>query len=256
MLSSWSRFVSLVLLHLVSLYFVTKFIIFREYQGPATILRKEGSSVPTMPLPSTKPILHYLNIGSLGRGEVVRLFLKDAGIDFQDNRYANDDTWAATSADLKKKGITRTGKVPALEYDGVILHQHISMLRYLARELGSYDGETSLEKYIVDAVSDLYIDWRFQWVANLKSTTDEFKDKVVPEFYTVLSQYYTERGGPFLLGSKATYADFAVYQSIDNNEKTGTLPSNLPRAILTFKEAFEARPRVAAYLASERNTKI
>ncbi|KAH8806132.1 putative glutathione S-transferase [Xylogone sp. PMI_703] len=209
-----------------------------------------------MPLPSTKPILHYLNIGSLGRGEVVRLFLKDAGIDFQDNRYANDHTWAATSEELKKKGITRTGKVPALEYNGIILHQHISILRYLSRELGSYDGETSLEKYIVDAVADLYIDWRFQWVANIKGATDEYKNKTVPDFYNVLSQYYSERGGPFLLGSKVTYADFAVYQSIDNNEKTGTLPANLPGAILKFKEAFEARPRVAAYLASGRNTKI
>lgn len=34
------------------------------------------------------------------------------------------------------------------------------MLRFLARELGSYDGETSAEKYLVDAVADIYIDWR------------------------------------------------------------------------------------------------
>lgn len=38
--------------------------------------------------------------------------------------------------------------------------QHIPILRYLARELGEYDGRTSPEKYIVDAVADIYIDWR------------------------------------------------------------------------------------------------
>ncbi|KAH8807095.1 putative glutathione S-transferase [Xylogone sp. PMI_703] len=206
-------------------------------------------------LSTAKPILHYFDVGSFGRGEVVRLFLKDAGIEFQDNRYAYDDTWAATSKELKEKGITRTGKIHALEYNGMILHQisyissHIPIPRYLARELGNYDSETSLEKYVVDAVADVYIDWRAQWVLYLQNPTAEYKNKVVPDFYDVLSQYYSECGGPFLLGSRVTYADFAVYQSIDNNEKTGTLPITLPGPILRFKEAFEARSRVAAYLA-------
>ena len=38
--------------------------------------------------------------------------------------------------------------------------QHIPILRYLARELGSYDGVTNEAKYTVDAVADIYIDWR------------------------------------------------------------------------------------------------
>jgi glutathione S-transferase len=38
--------------------------------------------------------------------------------------------------------------------------QHLPILRYFAREIGGYDGETNWEKYIVDAVADIYIDWR------------------------------------------------------------------------------------------------
>ena len=53
----------------------------------------------------------------------IRLFLHDAGIDFNDVRYKYDQTWTATSEDLQKKGISRTGKVPELEYQGVILSQ-------------------------------------------------------------------------------------------------------------------------------------
>lgn len=53
-----------------------------------------------------------------------------------------------------------TGKVPVLEYNGTILSQHLPILRYLSRELNSYDGQTSMERYLVDAVSDIYIDWR------------------------------------------------------------------------------------------------
>lgn len=50
-----------------------------------------------------------------------RLFLRDAGIEFEDVRYPFDGSWAATSAWLREKGISRTGKVPALEYHGTIL---------------------------------------------------------------------------------------------------------------------------------------
>lgn len=38
--------------------------------------------------------------------------------------------------------------------------QHVPILRYLSREFGAYDGHSSFDKYVVDAVSDLYIDWR------------------------------------------------------------------------------------------------
>lgn len=88
------------------------------------------------------------------------LFLKDAGIEFKDVRYKFDDTWPATSKSLKDKGISRTGKVPELEYKGITLAQHIPILRYLARDLGSYDGVTNAAKYTVDAVADIYVDWR------------------------------------------------------------------------------------------------
>lgn len=56
------------------------------------------------------------------------------------------------------------------------------------------------------------------------SANREYKDSVVPKYYAVLAQYYAERKGPYLLGDKVTYADFAVYQSIDNDRRTGTLP--------------------------------
>lgn len=103
--------------------------------------------------------------------------MRDAQFEFKDVRYAYDDTWPATSKKLTAQGVTRTGKLPALEYKGKILtqvstgskylllnkpltFQHVAILRFLSRELGRYDGETSEEKYIVDAVADLYIDWR------------------------------------------------------------------------------------------------
>lgn len=96
---------------------------------------------------------------------------------------------------------------------------------------------------MVDAVSDIYIDWRVskyplkvklgsplltsmqsRWVANLSDKTDKYKYEFVPKYYSILGKYYSDYEGPYLLGSKVTYADFAVYQSIDNDERTETLP--------------------------------
>ncbi|KAL2836140.1 glutathione S-transferase [Aspergillus pseudoustus] len=201
-----------------------------------------------------RPVLHYLDIGSLGRGEVIRLFLQDAGIDFEDKRYPFNDTWQATSKELQEKGISKTGKVPVLEYKGVLLAQHIPILRYLSRDLGAYDGTTNLEKYTVDAVADLYIDWRAEWASNLSKVSDGYKSKFLPDYYTVLSEYYGRSDGPFLLGDRISYADFAVYQSIDNDAGIGALPEFLPEQIVKFKKAFEERPLVAQYLQSGRKT--
>ncbi|OGM42362.1 putative glutathione S-transferase [Aspergillus bombycis] len=205
-----------------------------------------------MPLPSTKPTLYYLDIGSLGRGEVIRLFLKDAGVEFNDVRYPYDDTWPKASAELKQKGLSVTGQVPVLEYEGHILSQHLPILRYLARELGEYDGNTSLEKYLLDAVADVYNDWRVQWVSNLGNVTEKFKNEFVPNYYNVLATFYAQKEGPYLLGETITYTDFVVYQSIDNDSQIGTLPASLPEPLARFRAAFEARPRVAPYLASRR----
>jgi hypothetical protein len=57
------------------------------------------------------------------QGRLFRLFLRDARVDFEDVRYAYDDSWPTTSAELKEKGLSVTGKVPVLEYEGKVLRQ-------------------------------------------------------------------------------------------------------------------------------------
>lgn len=140
---------------------------------------------------SATPTLNYLDLGSLCRGEIARyditiipdrdlysqqygLFLKDVALEFVDFRYPYDDKWKQTSKSLDSQGVTLTGKLPSLDYNGHLLTQvsvsfasvqltaavncliltrllkHLSILRYLARELGAYDGKTSHEKYLMD----------------------------------------------------------------------------------------------------------
>ncbi|KAI5455891.1 glutathione S-transferase [Mariannaea sp. PMI_226] len=171
----------------------------------------------------TLPTLHYLNIGRLGCGEVIRLFLRDNGINFKDVHIKYDNIWPANSKKLQEQGLSKT-------------------------EIGSYEGDTSFEKYIVDAIADVHNDWRVQWVANLDKVTDEYKNEFSPKHYQILDDYYSERSGPYLLGNKITYANYAVYQSIDNDQRTGTLPATLPASLKALVEAVEGRPNIAEYI--------
>ncbi|KAL6909171.1 glutathione S-transferase [Trichoderma evansii] len=184
----------------------------------------------------------------------VSLFLRDAGIEFNDIRHPYG-TWSVESDKFMEQGITRTGKLPALVINGTILNQHIPILRYLSRDIGRYDGETNHEKFQVDAISDNYIDWRAQWAANISNASDDYKNKFLPVYYAAVAKYYSDNKGPYLLGDKITYADFAIYQSIDNDERIGALPAELPAEIVTLREAIEARPNIAAYIQENRHKK-
>ncbi|KAL1972891.1 hypothetical protein VTN31DRAFT_6433 [Thermomyces dupontii] len=196
-------------------------------------------------------VYHYLDIGRLGRGGVLVLFLKDAGIDYKEVLYKVDATWPENKQKLREKGITRTGQLPALEYDGHTFSQHIPILRYFARKLGRYDGETNWEKYLVDAVADIYIDWRAEWVAAAtkgEQHKNEYVEKHVPHFYEVVGQYYNDNPGPYLLGDKITYADFAVYHLLDNDRRIGVRPDSVPESLVRLEEAIEARPNLAEFI--------
>ncbi|KAG0157140.1 Glutathione S-transferase/chloride channel, C-terminal [Penicillium digitatum] len=119
--------------------------------------------------------------------------------------------------------------------------------------MGAYDDNTNWEKYLVDAVANIYIDWRSQWVANLNGASESYKKETVPAYYDLLAKY--DFDGPYLLGDKVTYADFAVYQSIDNDMRTGTIPDTLPPALTKLVEAFEVWPNLSAYIEETRHAK-
>ncbi|OAP65733.1 hypothetical protein AYL99_01705 [Fonsecaea erecta] len=198
-----------------------------------------------------KPVLYYFDLGSKGRGEVVRLFLRELGIEFEDKRYAYDETWGPLGKEFEEKGLTVTRKLPSLDIDGHILSQHIPILRYLSRSVGAYDGTTSYDKWLVDAVADTYIDWRYRWVANLTDKSPEYKTKVVSLYHGIWDKFYSRHPGPYLLGDTITYADFAVFQALDNDEVLGwTAVSEFPGSLKTLWTAMSERPNLKEYIAT------
>jgi len=198
----------------------------------------------------TKPVLYYFNLGSKGRGVVVRLFLRELRIEFEDKRYAYDETWPARGKEFQEKGLSLTRKLPVLEIDNHILSQHIPILRYLSRSVGSYDGTSNYDKWLVDAASDIYVDWRAQWVANLSGEARNYASETVPYFHSIWDNLYSRHTGPYLLGNQVTYVDFAIFQALDNDEAVGTLPASIPESLKTLRQAISQRPNVKEYIAA------
>lgn len=97
---------------------------------------------------------------TISHTHIRRLFLRELGIDFEDKRYAYDSTWGPLGKEFKQKGLSVTQKLPVLLIDGHTLTQHTAILRYLSRSVGAYDGTSNYDKWLVDAVSDVYVDWR------------------------------------------------------------------------------------------------
>ncbi|OCT44697.1 Glutathione S-transferase P 10 [Cladophialophora carrionii] len=196
------------------------------------------------------PILYYFDLGSKGRGEVVRVFLRELGIDFEDKRYAYDETWQPLGKEFQQKGLSLTGKLPVLDIDGHILSQHIPILRYLSRSVGGYDGTSNYDKWLVDAVSDIYVDWREKWVANLSGKAPNYKSETVPYFYSIWDKLYSRNAGPYLLGNQVTYVDFAVFQALDNDEAVGAAPASVPETLKALRKAVSERPNIKEYIAA------
>jgi glutathione S-transferase len=63
-----------------------------------------------------------------------------------------------------------------------------------------------------------------QWVANLSGGAPNYKSETVPYFYSIWDDLYSRNSGPYLLGNEVTYADFAVFQALDNDEAVGAAP--------------------------------
>ncbi|KAI8607510.1 hypothetical protein BC830DRAFT_1158634, partial [Chytriomyces sp. MP71] len=199
------------------------------------------------------PVLTYFDLPNLGRGEVVRLFLADAGIAYKDVRIPLDATWATKKQEIIASGENPYGGLPILELDGKKYTQHIPILRFLSRKLGKYGGSTEDDVYLLDAVSDLYVDWRASWVTTLGGDKAAHLEKV-PKYYHAIHDHLVKRGpGPFMLGAEASYVDFAIYQILhnDGNLQASDIASKFPR-LHQLARAVEARPAAAAYLNVRR----
>lgn len=206
-----------------------------------------------------------------GRGEFIRLALEDAGADYS-------DVARKAGGEARMMALMRSRKVKTLPFAPPILKagkltigQTANILLYLGdRHALAPKGEAGrlwvhqLQLTIADLVvevhdthhpigSGLYYEEQKTEAAR---RAEDFRAHRAPKYFRYFEQVLTASGGPYLTGRRATYADLSLFQVVAGmNYAFPRLAKRLagkhPR-VGDLHERVAARPRIAAYLKSDR----
>jgi glutathione S-transferase len=154
--------------------------------------------------------LTYFNVK--GRGEISRLILAYAGVEYKDERIPMGNGLGNLKASLPY------GQVPVLTVDGEQLCQSIAIARYLANVNG-LAGTTHLERAQADEIVDTVLDIVVAKAKYFFVKDPTQKAELEADFHrvaaTTLGQLEARlkgRGGQFFVGNRFTWADLMVFQ--------------------------------------------
>jgi glutathione S-transferase len=207
----------------------------------------------------TKPTLTYFHL--LGRAELPRALLEDAGVDYDFVAVTN---WPERKAQLIAEDKLAFGQLPLYEEPGLTLVQTTAIARYLARKHG-YNGTNAHEEALIDQASEGVGDVLTSLVKTLFFTPAEqlaeAKEKLVKE--TLPGQLANfekllEKNGNsgYLVGSKLSYADLSLWAVVRLlvSRIEGTSEESLLGSFPAVKKLFTTvseRERLKAYVARD-----
>ena len=212
-----------------------------------------------------------------GRGEFVRLALEDAGaayIDVARGLESDGRGVPAMLALMRGEGATRIPFAPPFLRDGDVIVSHAAaILLYLGGRIGLAPTDENgrlwthqIQLTITDIVKEVYnshhpIDedkWFHEQKDEAIARAAVFRRNRMPKFLGWFERILEANpaGADHLVGSSVTYADLSLFQLVEGLRFTFPLASErelakLPR-VMALHEAVAERPRLAAYLASER----
>jgi glutathione S-transferase len=208
-----------------------------------------------------------------GRGEFVRLALEEAGADYVDvARRPGKNGMPAMLALLDRKRVTHPSFAPPfLKCGKLLIGQTANILLFLGgRENLSPRPEpmrlwvNQLQLTIADLVGEAH-DTHHPISVNLyyedqrresKQRAADFTAHRVPKFLHYFEEVLRRSGGPYVLGRRVTYADLSLFQIVEGlryafPKAMRRLEKKAPR-LVALRDRVAARPRIAAYLASDR----
>jgi glutathione S-transferase len=213
--------------------------------------------------------------GIQGRGEFVRLALEDAGAPYVDVARRSEHEGGGIPALMKVLKGGAPGQLPFappfLRAGKLVIAQTANILLYLAPELGLVPrGEPSrfaahgLALTIADLVkeahdvhhpvgSGLYYE---DQKAESRRAAASFRAERIPKYLGYFERVLERAGGRHMLGGRHSYVDLSIFQAIEG--LLYAFPNTMRRhmktiaGLLAVRERVEARPRIAAYLASKR----
>jgi len=209
-----------------------------------------------------------------GRGEFVRLALEEAGAKYVDvvRKPAKSGGVPAMMTLLDSKRVKHPPFAPPfLKSGNLIIGQTANILLFLGPRHGlapqSEAGRLwthQLQLTIADLVVEIH-DTHHPIASGLyyedqrreaKHRASDFLKNRAPKFLHYFERVIEGSGGTYLSGRRLTYADLSLFQIVDGlryafPKAMARLEKKIPR-VVALHGSVAQRPRIAAYLASER----
>ncbi len=224
-------------------------------------------------MPTPYELYYWPNIP--GRGEFVRLVLEEAGAPYVDvARRPRADGGGIEAVIAFYAGKHEGHPIfapPVLKHGDRVLAQTAAICDFLGRRHGlTPDDEVGaahaleLQLTVADLVLEAH-DTHHPLGAALyyedqkpeaKRRAAQFTGERLPRFFGYFERVLRHHGGDWLVGSAISHADLSLFQALEGLEYA--FPRAYARAIadapglLAHRERVRTRPRIAAYLASER----
>ena len=219
-------------------------------------------------------VLYYWP-GIQGRGEFVRLLLEEAGADYVDVGRLSRSEGGGVEAILRvlrgELGPRIPFAAPVLRAGDVVVAQTAAILQFLGPRLGLVPHDPAdqlwahqLQLTIADLVVEAHdthhpvsVDLTYaQQRTEARRRTRHFLSERVPKFLGYFERVIEKAGGPWTMGKTFSYVDLSLFQLMEGlayafPRKMETLAPRL-RRVRAVTQAVRERPRIAAYLASER----
>jgi glutathione S-transferase len=211
--------------------------------------------------------------GIQGRGEFVRLALEEAGADYVDVAREKGGMQAMMRL-LDAEEVARPSFAPPfLKAGRLLLGQTANILLFLggrhglapkdeAGRLWTHQLQLTIADLVVEAhdthhpiASGLYYEDQKR---EAKRRAEDFRDNRLSKFLGYFEEVLARnpRGPKHLVGARLTYADLSLFQIVEG--LSYAFPRAMKRAgrrvpeVMALRERVAERPRIAAYLASDR----
>lgn len=196
-----------------------------------------------------------------GRGEQVRLLLHELDLDYEEVYVVEGSPGFVAMQKAGPRGGLAFQSVPMLDDDGFQLVQGPVILGYLARKHGLVDATDLKTASWADAIAwgaeDIRLAYFTMFGAGGPARQQAFvegryRNRWLPAFETLLDM---NGDNGFFVGDDITHADIAVWDILDSMQEwvagARDAMAEFPR-VQRFFETIAARPRIAAYLASDQ----
>jgi len=207
-----------------------------------------------------------------GRGEFVRLALEEGGADYVDVARRGDAGMAAMTRFMQGPRVKRPPYAPpflkagklVIAQTALILHFLGPRLRLVPRSEADRLWAHQLQLTIADLVDEIHNThhpissalYYEEQRREAKRYVEQFWRHRAPKHLSYFERVLASSSGPYVFGRRISYVDLSLFQIVDGlryafPRRMQRFEKNVPR-LIALRDRVAKRPRVAAYLASER----